>query len=160
MIKEYRISLKVACDVREKVRGNGGKFNMKFTQEIMNSLLSNPELLNDYYLCRLIENYHPCEALPFIAEKYDELESYNQFWLNLKKILTPEVREYFEENVFGDNSYRDEQGNFLTDVNRDLITEQLDNFSIICFSFEELKTGEVNTVDEPVVLLNINHTGT
>lgn len=160
MIKEYRISLKVACDVREKVQGNGGKFNMKFTQEIVNSILSNPELLNDYYLCRLIENYHPCEALPFIVENYDELESYNQFWVNLKKIVTPEVREYLEENVLGDNRYHDDKGNFLTDVNRDLIAEQLDNFRIIQFSFEELKTGEGATTAEPVSLLNINHAGT
>lgn len=160
MIKEYRISLKVACDVREKVRGNGGKFNLKFTQEIINSLLSNPGLLNDYFLCRLIENYHPSEALPFIEKNYDELKSYNQFWVKLRKIVTPEVKEYLEEDVFGDNPYRDDHGNYLTDVNRDLITEQLDNFRILCFSFEELKTGENNTADEPVVLLNINHSGT
>jgi len=160
MIKEYRLSIKVACDVREKVRGNAGKFNMKFTQEIIDGILSNPELLNDYYLCRLIEDYHPCEALPFIAEHYNELESYNQFWVKLRKIVTPEAREYLEEHVFANSSYRDDHGNYLTDVNRDLISDQLENIRIISFSLEELKTGENNSPDEPMVLLNIDHAGT
>lgn len=159
MIKEYRLSLKVACDVREKVRGNAGKYNMKFTQEIIDSIISNPELLNDYYLCRLIENYHPSEALPFISKHYNDVESYDQFWVKLRKIVTPEAREYLEENVFGEMKYRDEEGNYLNDINRGLIAAQLENFRIVCFSCEELKTGENNSADEPVVLLNINQNG-
>ena len=155
MTRKYRIVLEILCEVKEKVQGYGSRESLDFTQEIIDSMVSHPEVLDCYYRYRLLENLLEGMVGNHYVEELDSLKMCHVFWQKLKRVVKPEVKTYIEEKIFGKTNEVAPCGDFIVDLNSDLLVKQLEYYGLAGLSLEALTSFKEEDKVVLVKLINL-----
>ena len=85
------------------------------------------------------------------------LKDYRNFWNHLMEAVPQGLKIYLENQVLGNSLEQYSEGEYIVDRNRHLITHQLENTWVKCFTLDKLKTERHTREVLPVNLITINN---